>query len=265
MLPPARDAGRLGGRRRHRHSRGRSSTSWPARASSASTREDVAAARAGRARPTRTRATSATSLIVAGSRGKTGAAHLAADGGAAQRRRPGRPWRRPRRACRSSPRWRRVHDASRSRRLPDGTVSRRPSTRVLAGAARRHRRRARASAPARTRRRSCAALLERAAAPLVLDADALTVLAGRPRRARGHAERPVVITPHPGEMARLVGMSAADVQRQPPRRRARLRDGPPRLRRPEGPSDARRDAGRAPSTSIRPAIPAWRPAARATC
>jgi NAD(P)H-hydrate epimerase len=48
--------------------------------------------------------------------------------------------------------------------------------------------------------------------PVVLDADALNALAGsaeRLRRARG----PVVITPHPGEMARLVGTSIAEVQR----------------------------------------------------
>ncbi len=57
------------------------------------------------------------------------------------------------------------------------------------------------------------ALLERAVKPLVLDADALTVLSGRPDALRGAPARPVVITPHPGEMARLTGMSAPDVQR----------------------------------------------------
>lgn len=48
--------------------------------------------------------------------------------------------------------------------------------------------------------------------PVVLDADALNALAGsaeRLHRARG----PVVITPHPGEMARLLGTSIAEVQR----------------------------------------------------
>ena len=49
--------------------------------------------------------------------------------------------------------------------------------------------------------------------PLVLDADALTVLAEAPDRLRGRPGAPVVITPHPGEMARLAGTTVADVQR----------------------------------------------------
>jgi len=57
------------------------------------------------------------------------------------------------------------------------------------------------------------ALLDRAEGPLVLDADALTVLAPDPDVLRGTPDRPVVITPHPGEMARLLGTTAADVQR----------------------------------------------------
>jgi len=57
------------------------------------------------------------------------------------------------------------------------------------------------------------ALLGRATVPLILDADALTVLADDPSALQGSPERPVVITPHPGEMARLIGTSAADVQR----------------------------------------------------
>ncbi len=56
-------------------------------------------------------------------------------------------------------------------------------------------------------------LLERSAMPLVLDADALTVAASSPAALHGSPERPVVITPHPGEMARLIGAAAADVQR----------------------------------------------------
>jgi ADP-dependent NAD(P)H-hydrate dehydratase / NAD(P)H-hydrate epimerase len=56
------------------------------------------------------------------------------------------------------------------------------------------------------------ALLDRAEVPLVLDADALTVLADDPGRLVGREERDVIITPHPGEMARLVGSSADDVQ-----------------------------------------------------
>jgi len=47
--------------------------------------------------------------------------------------------------------------------------------------------------------------------PLVVDADALNVLAGR-ADALAAASGPLVITPHPGELARLVGSSAADIQ-----------------------------------------------------
>jgi NAD(P)H-hydrate epimerase len=65
------------------------------------------------------------------------------------------------------------------------------------------------------------ALLERAAQALVLDADALTVVASDLPSLRGTPDRPVVITPHPGEMARLTGLPAADVQR---RRLAAARD-----------------------------------------
>jgi NAD(P)H-hydrate epimerase len=55
-------------------------------------------------------------------------------------------------------------------------------------------------------------LLDRAALPLVLDADAITVLADDPGRLVGREERDVIITPHPGEMARLIGSSIEDVQ-----------------------------------------------------
>src|SRR4030095_15995750 len=55
-------------------------------------------------------------------------------------------------------------------------------------------------------------LLDRAALPLVLDADAITVLADDPGRLVGREERDVIITPHPGEMARLIGSSIEEVQ-----------------------------------------------------
>lgn len=54
-------------------------------------------------------------------------------------------------------------------------------------------------------------LLHNAAVPLVLDADALNALARNPAPLR-RAARGVVLTPHPGEMARLLGSSAGDVQ-----------------------------------------------------
>jgi NAD(P)H-hydrate epimerase len=56
------------------------------------------------------------------------------------------------------------------------------------------------------------ALVERATVPLVLDADALTLLAEEPGRLMGKDDRDVIITPHPGEMSRLVGMSIDEVQ-----------------------------------------------------
>jgi NAD(P)H-hydrate epimerase len=48
--------------------------------------------------------------------------------------------------------------------------------------------------------------------PLVLDADALTLLAEEPGRLLGRDDRDVIITPHPGEMARLAGMTIDEVQ-----------------------------------------------------
>ena len=47
--------------------------------------------------------------------------------------------------------------------------------------------------------------------PLVLDADALNMLAKDPSKINGR-DRPLVITPHPGEMARLIGGTVKDVQ-----------------------------------------------------
>jgi hydroxyethylthiazole kinase-like uncharacterized protein yjeF len=47
--------------------------------------------------------------------------------------------------------------------------------------------------------------------PLVLDADALNILAERDNWHRG-LPSPVIITPHPGEMARLTGLTVAEVQ-----------------------------------------------------
>ncbi|MGE0812014.1 MAG: NAD(P)H-hydrate dehydratase [Vicinamibacterales bacterium] len=55
-------------------------------------------------------------------------------------------------------------------------------------------------------------LLERCEAPLVLDADALNACAGDPSVLVGRDDRPVIVTPHPGEMARLIGCSTDDVQ-----------------------------------------------------
>jgi len=56
-----------------------------------------------------------------------------------------------------------------------------------------------------------ATLLNTVSLPMVLDADALTVLASNPAvLAQKKAE--AVLTPHPGEMSRLLGISTAEVQ-----------------------------------------------------
>lgn len=57
-----------------------------------------------------------------------------------------------------------------------------------------------------------AALLDRSSGPLILDADALNALAPDLDRLRGREGRDIVITPHPGEMARLAGVTTEDVQ-----------------------------------------------------
>jgi NAD(P)H-hydrate epimerase len=49
--------------------------------------------------------------------------------------------------------------------------------------------------------------------PLVLDADALNILADSDYTGWSSPGRPVILTPHPGEMARLAGLSTAEVQR----------------------------------------------------
>ena len=55
-------------------------------------------------------------------------------------------------------------------------------------------------------------LVERTPGPLVLDADALNVLADDPTVLGARRDRETVVTPHPGEMARLAGTTTTDVQ-----------------------------------------------------
>jgi NAD(P)H-hydrate epimerase len=57
-------------------------------------------------------------------------------------------------------------------------------------------------------------LVERAGVPLVLDADALNAFAGDPERLVGRDGVDVVITPHPGEMARLLNTSTEAIQKE---------------------------------------------------
>jgi NAD(P)H-hydrate epimerase len=58
-----------------------------------------------------------------------------------------------------------------------------------------------------------AALLAQLDVPLVLDADGLNAFADHPERLRRH-RAPIVLTPHPGEFGRLVGLDARAVQAQ---------------------------------------------------
>src|SRR5207249_3376659 len=55
-------------------------------------------------------------------------------------------------------------------------------------------------------------LVDRATMPLVVDADGLNAFVDDPDRLAGREGRDIIVTPHPGEMARLVGMSTDEVQ-----------------------------------------------------
>lgn len=55
------------------------------------------------------------------------------------------------------------------------------------------------------------AVLREAEIPVVIDADGLNAFVGHPGELKGSEGRPVVITPHPGEMSRLTGIDTGDV------------------------------------------------------
>lgn len=55
-------------------------------------------------------------------------------------------------------------------------------------------------------------LLKESPLPAVVDADALNALAGHPEVLESRQGRPTVLTPHPGEMARLSGVPVATIQ-----------------------------------------------------
>lgn len=55
-------------------------------------------------------------------------------------------------------------------------------------------------------------LIEVCRLPMVIDADALTALAGRMDLLQHRIGQHTVLTPHPGEMARLTGLSVAEIQ-----------------------------------------------------
>ncbi len=54
-------------------------------------------------------------------------------------------------------------------------------------------------------------MVERRTAPMVIDADGLNALAPWPEDLKGSDEAPIIITPHPGEMARLTGKTNAEI------------------------------------------------------
>ena len=60
-------------------------------------------------------------------------------------------------------------------------------------------------------RRFVLAFVKQRRCPIVLDADGLNALAPWPDSLQGSAELPIVITPHPGEMARLTNKTKAEV------------------------------------------------------
>lgn len=60
-------------------------------------------------------------------------------------------------------------------------------------------------------RQAVRGLIEQCLLPMVLDADALNALAGELRLLRGR-RAPAVLTPHPGELGRLLGITAGEVQ-----------------------------------------------------
>ncbi len=56
------------------------------------------------------------------------------------------------------------------------------------------------------------ALVEQCPAPLVLDADAIVAFSGEPDRLLARDGVELILTPHPGEMAALIGLSVDEVQ-----------------------------------------------------
>ena len=149
-------------------------------------------------------------LILAGSSGKTGAAALAALG--ALRSGAGLVTVATPRACQSavSAMVARVHDARtrrHCRRDGVGRSGRCDPGRAVRCAGDRPGSWARSRRPGLVR-----GLVARATVPLVLDADGLNAFAGDADALVGRDGRDLVITPHPGEMARLLGVTVDHVQ-----------------------------------------------------
>ncbi|MCF6266678.1 MAG: NAD(P)H-hydrate dehydratase [Desulfuromusa sp.] len=48
--------------------------------------------------------------------------------------------------------------------------------------------------------------------PMVIDADGLNLLAGQLECLQGRSDQPLILTPHPGEMARLTGLTVSEIE-----------------------------------------------------
>ena len=150
---------------------------------------------------------------IAGSRGKTGAAHLAAVG--ALRSGAGL-------VSVATPRSAQPIVAAMGAEYmtvpldetAEGTVAAGRARSVSSISSRTSSRSGRASGRVPTSRCSSRSWSTKSESPLVLDADALNALASDPDRLQsgGEGSRPIVITPHPGEMARLANTSVDEVQ-----------------------------------------------------
>lgn len=55
-------------------------------------------------------------------------------------------------------------------------------------------------------------LVRRAPVPVILDADGINALAGAAGSLENSRKQPIILTPHPGEMARLAGLSVPQIQ-----------------------------------------------------
>jgi NAD(P)H-hydrate epimerase len=86
------------------------------------------------------------------------------------------------------------------------------------------------------------AVTERSGVPLILDADAIVSFAGEPDRLVGRDGVDLIITPHPGEMAALIGLSTGRRAGASPRCRPRLCRHASAERRPQRTPHDRGDA-----------------------
>ena len=55
-------------------------------------------------------------------------------------------------------------------------------------------------------------LVKSAPVPVIVDADGINLLAGNLESLQGRSQQPLVLTPHPGEMARLTGLTVAEIE-----------------------------------------------------